>query len=142
MSDASSILQALIADGTTHDSSFHEIQDGLENLFAFEGVAAVLLLRIDGLVIQSLWPGEITDDLLPLAHWIRQVIAKVSEELQEHTPHVRYDRPPYTVSFFKVGQAGILCGVFYEGANPMLLNIEMSRAAAAFGATLHDEVNE
>ncbi|MHA2369089.1 MAG: hypothetical protein ACXADX_09720 [Candidatus Hodarchaeales archaeon] len=142
MSDASSILQSLIADGTTHDSGFHEIQDGLENLFAFEGLAAVLLLRIDGLVIQSLWPSEITDDLLPLAHWIRQVIAKVSEELQQHTPHVKYDRPPYIVSFFKVGLAGILCGVYYEGANPMLLNIEMSRTAAAFSTILHDEVNK
>ncbi len=108
---------------------YHEIKDHLLNLTAFVGFEAVLLLRIDGLVIQSLWPDKTNEDLLPLAHWVRRVISKVSKELEEHTPHISYDRPPYIISFFKVGLAGILCGVFLEGANTTLLRIEQNRVA-------------
>jgi predicted regulator of Ras-like GTPase activity (Roadblock/LC7/MglB family) len=118
--------------------SFRRINEEIDNLMAFEGVEAVLLLRIDGLVIESKWPDEITDNLLPLAHWIKKVIAKVSEELQEHTPYVSYDRPPYTVSFFKTGQAGILCGVFDENAPATLLNIELNRTAEVFQKLLEE----
>ena len=136
MTDTPLALHSLKMDADPLAESFQQICEELENLIAFEGVAAVLLLRIDGLVLQSIWPDEVTSELLPLAHWIRQIIAKVSEELQEHTPHVRYDRPPYTISFFKSGNAGILCGVFYEGANTTLLNIELNRTAEIFQGIL------
>lgn len=136
MSDANIILTHLTSDPLA--ASFRQIHEEIDNLCAFEGVAAVLLLRIDGLVIESKWPDEITDNLLPLAHWIKEVITKVSEELQEHTPHVSYDRPPYTVSFFKTGQAGILCGIFDETAPATLLNIELNRTAEVFERLLEE----
>ncbi|MFX0114653.1 MAG: hypothetical protein ACFFB3_08900 [Candidatus Hodarchaeota archaeon] len=140
MSDANQILTNLTSDPLA--TNFQQICEEIDNLCAFDGLAAILLLRIDGIVVESKWPDEITDDLLPLAHWVKDVIAKVSKELQENTPHVSYDRPPYVVSFFKTGRAGILCGIFYEGANTTLLNIELNRAAEIFQELLEDPQNK
>ena len=105
------------------------IRDELENLYSFETINAVLLFRIDGLLLESFISIAKNYDLLNTINWIKTIISKVGSELKSNLYRIAYSRSKDHVYFYKVGSAAILVCVLDKFANLGLLAMEMDRIA-------------
>jgi predicted regulator of Ras-like GTPase activity (Roadblock/LC7/MglB family) len=107
---------------------FH-ITDELKNLHSFNSIRAVLLFRIDGVIIDSIIDSNDNFNLLNSIKWVKTVIAKVGRELRTALYRIAYSRENEHIYFYKVGSAAILTCILDKFANIGLLSIEMDRIA-------------
>jgi predicted regulator of Ras-like GTPase activity (Roadblock/LC7/MglB family) len=107
----------------------NDIQDELENLFSFETIHAVMLFRIDGVLLESCIDFSKGTNLLSTLTWIKTIISKVGTELKSNLYRIAYSRHNEHVYFYKAGTATILVCILSKFANLGLLAIEMDRIA-------------
>jgi predicted regulator of Ras-like GTPase activity (Roadblock/LC7/MglB family) len=107
----------------------NDIQDELENLFSFETIHAVMLFRIDGVLLESCIDFSKDTNLLSTLTWIKAIISKVGTELKSNLYRIAYSRHHEHVYFYKAGTATILVCILSKFANLGLLAIEMDRIA-------------
>ena len=114
------------------------IGEELGHLAEFDDVQAVLLFRVDGRVLESLYQEEVSETVLIVVSWVRNIISKTTEELQRGSRSVKYDkeinpRLRIPVYFDLVGRSSILVTLLDSKANSGLMEIEMSRTAKRLG---------
>lgn len=114
------------------------IDKELEYLIKFDDVRAVILFRLDGQVLESRYSKEISEDLLLVISWVKNIISKTMEELQRGSRSVKYDkeinlRTRIPVYFYCAGNSSILVTLLNSKANTGLMEIEMSRTSKRLG---------
>jgi predicted regulator of Ras-like GTPase activity (Roadblock/LC7/MglB family) len=114
------------------------IGEEIEHLAKFDDVKAVLLFRVDGRVLESQYKEEISETVLIVVSWVRNIISKTTEELQRGSRSVKYDKeinPKVTIPvyFYLAGRSSILVTLLNSKANSGLMEIEMSRTAKRLG---------
>jgi predicted regulator of Ras-like GTPase activity (Roadblock/LC7/MglB family) len=119
----------VITNNKSTSNLIYSIQDELENLFSFETINAVLLFRIDGILLESCIDISKNFELLSTLDWIKTIISKVGSDLKSNLYRIAYSRSNEHVYFYKVGSAAILACVLNKFANLGLLAIEMDRIA-------------
>ena len=113
------------------------VDNEMKNLTSIEGVHGVILYRIDGLVIHSVFSCELSQELLNLAiSFLKDTVKKVSQELSKEITKLTYARAPYTIPFYKIGHTAILAGITDNTANSGLLEIEFDRASQSLAACI------
>ncbi|MFX1515008.1 MAG: hypothetical protein ACFFC6_01780 [Promethearchaeota archaeon] len=114
------------------------IGEELRHLAEFDDVQAVLLFRVDGRVLESLYQEELSETVLIVVGWVRNIISKTTEELQRGSRSVKYDKEinpklRIPVYFYLAGRSSILVTLLDSKANSGLMEIEMSRTAKRLG---------
>jgi len=110
-------------------SDFKEVKRLIANLATLEGIYGVILFRIDALLLHLNISTKLDQKLLKLIVWLKNIILKVSKELQESIEGISYTKEEFSVYFYKVGNAGILSIIVDSYANKGLLSIEMDKHA-------------
>ena len=113
-------------------------EDEIQHLFDFEDVFAVILFRLDGRVLTSLYNTGLSNSVLPVIKWIKSIISKTKEELKRGAKSIKYHRNldekiAIPVYFYKAGNSSIMVAILNQTANTGLMEIEMSRTAARLG---------
>ena len=106
---------------------FEHIVDEMQNLASFKSIFAVLLFRIDGKLIESVYEKENQNGILPTLQWIKSIISKVGFELRKNLHRIAYSKRDNHIYFYKIGSSAILACVLNKYANLGLLAIEMDR---------------
>ncbi|MCK4849135.1 MAG: hypothetical protein KAT16_08930 [Candidatus Heimdallarchaeota archaeon] len=114
------------------------IEDEIQHLFDFYDIFAVILFRLDGRVLTSLYNTGFSDSVLPLIKWISNIISKTKEELKRGAKSIKYhkkldDKKAIPVYFYRAGNSSIVVAILNQTANTGLMEIEMSRTAARLG---------
>ena len=112
--------------------------DEIQHLFDFDDVFAVLLFRLDGRVLNSLYNTGFSNSVLPVIKWIKNIISKTKEELKRGAKSIKYhknldEKKAIPVYFYKAGNSSIMVAILNQTANTGLMEIEMSRTAARLG---------
>ena len=116
----------------------------IEHLAKFDDAKAVLLFRMDGWVLESQYKEEVSETVLIVVSWVRNIISKTTEELQRGSRSVKYDKeinPKMTIPvyFYLAGRSSILVTLLDSKANSGLMEIEMSRTAKRLGWIIDDK---
>lgn len=114
------------------------IDKEISYLAEFADVQAVILFRLDGQVLESHYRNEVSQNLLVVIRWVRNIISKTTEELQRGSKSVKYDKEINSkvripVYFYCTGNSSILVTLLNSKANTGLMEIEMSRTAKRLG---------
>ena len=67
-------------------------EDEIQHLFNFNDVFAVILFRLDGRVLTSLYNTGLSNAILPVIKWISQIISKTKEELKRGAKSIKYHK--------------------------------------------------
>lgn len=110
--------------------SFKQAELLINDLAYLEGIYSVMLFRIDALLIHLKISTDFTQELIEIIIWLKNIIEKVSVELQEDIEGISYAKENFSVYFYKVGNAGILSVIVDSYANKGLLSIEMDKVAS------------
>jgi len=113
-------------------------EDEIQHLFDFDDVFAVILFRLDGRVLASLYDTGFSNSVLLVIKWINNIISKTKEELKRGTKSIKYhknldEKNAIPVYFYKAGNSSIMVAILDQTANTGLMEIEMSRTAARLG---------
>ena len=114
------------------------IKKELIHLNKFRDVQAVVLFRLDGQVLESIYSQESSSNLLIVISWVKNIISKTMVELQRGSRSVKYDKEISTgenipVYFYRAGNSSILVSFLGSLANTGFMEIEMSRTARRLG---------
>ena len=125
---------------TAISSTEYEIQ----HLFDFHDVFAIILFRLDGRVLTSLYNTGLSSSVLPVIKWINSIISKTKEELKHGAKSIKYDKKldekiAIPVYFYKAGYSSIMVTILNQTANTGLMEIEMSRTAARLGMIIDNK---
>ncbi|UCE14191.1 MAG: hypothetical protein JSV04_03190, partial [Candidatus Heimdallarchaeota archaeon] len=87
---------------------------------------------------ESRYSKEVSEDLLLVISWVKNIISKTMEELQSGSRSVKYDkeinlRVRIPVYFYCAGNSSILVTLLNSKANTGLMEIEMSRTSKRLG---------
>ena len=113
-------------------------KEEIQHLFDFDDVFAVILFRLDGRVLTSLYNIGFSNSLLPVIKWIKDIISKTKEELKRGAKSIKYhknldEKNAIPVYFYKAGNSSIMVAILNQTANTGLMEIEISRTAARLG---------
>ena len=119
-------------------SVMRSINKELLYLAEFPDVKAVILFRIDGQVLESRYCEGISQFLLIVISWVKNIISKTMEELQRGSKSVKYVKRinkslSIPVYFYRAGNTSIIVTILDSRANTGLMEIEMSRSARRLG---------
>ncbi len=114
------------------------IKKELIHLNNFRDVQAVVLFRLDGQVLESVYSQKASSSLLIVISWVKNIILKTMVELQRGSRSVKYDKEISTgenipVYFYRAGNSSILVSFLGPLANTGFMEIEMSRTARRLG---------
>ena len=109
--------------------SFKQMELLINDLAYLEGIYGAMLFRMDALLIHLKISVDFTQELIEVIIWLKNIIEKVSIELQEDIEGISYAKENFSVYFYKVGNAGILSVIVDSYANKGLLSIEMDKVA-------------
>jgi hypothetical protein len=113
-------------------------EDEIQHLFEFVDVFAVILFRLDGQVLTSLYNTGFSKTILPVIKWINSIISKTKEELKRGAKSIKYhkqldEKNAIPVYFYKAGNSSIVVTILNQTANTGFMEIEMSRTATRLG---------
>ena len=116
----------------------------IQHLFDFQDVIAVILFRLDGRVLSSLYNTGLSNSVLPVIKWISSIISKTKEELKHGAKSIKYhkiigEKKAIPVYFYKAGNSSIMVAILNQTANTGLMEIEMSRTAARLGIIIDNK---
>ncbi len=119
-------------------------EDEIKHLFDFYDVFAVILFRLDGRVLTSLYNTGFSNSVLPVIKWISRIISKTKEELKRGAKSIKYhknvgEKIAIPVYFYKAGNSSIIVAILNQTANTGLMEIEMSRTAARLGIVIDNK---
>ncbi|MHA2246261.1 MAG: hypothetical protein ACXADY_14950 [Candidatus Hodarchaeales archaeon] len=123
---------------TNLTSVITSIDKELTYLADFTDVQAVILFRLDGKVLKSQYRAEATQNLLIIISWVKNIITKTMEELQEGSRSIKYDKDisekeTIPVYFYCAGKTSIVVTILTSIANTGLMELEMNRTAIRVG---------
>ena len=67
-------------------------EDEIQHLFDFYDVFAVILFRLDGRVLTSLYNTGLSNSVLPVIKWISNIVSKTKEELKRGAKSIKYHK--------------------------------------------------
>lgn len=111
----------------------------MDELFSFEDVITVLLVRTDGVVLHSNIPSEFPDppELIRSLEWVVSTVPSVIREMRKkNLRKVIYDLENSMIVFYSCGPQILLIAIFEPTANLGLLLIELSRTANIIGEVI------
>ena len=126
---------------TNLSSVITSIDKELAYLADFTDVQAVILFRLDGKLLKSQYRTKTSQNLLILISWVKNIITKTMEELQEGSRSIKYDKDinkkeTIPVYFYCAGKTSIVVTILTSVANTGLMELEMSRTARRVGEVI------
>ena len=114
------------------------IDEEIAYMAEFSDVQAIILFRLDGKVLKNRYRTEDSQNLLIVISWVKNIISKTMEELQNGSRSVKYDKEisdleAIPVYFFCAGKTSIVVVILTPVANTGLMEIEMSRSSRRIG---------
>lgn len=110
----------------------------MDDLYSLEDVITVLLVRTDGVVLQSNIPSVYPDpELIKSLEWVVSAVPSVVMEMQKkNLRKVIYDLESSMIVFYSCSPQILLIALLEPTANLGLLLIELSRTARVIGEAL------
>lgn len=125
---------------TTLRNAILGLRKELDYLIKFDDIFALILYRIDGLLITAHYSEKPSYQLLSLASWITKIISKISQELNVGVESVKYSKQGVPVFFYRAGQTAILAAILNPYSNYGLLQMELNKTAFNVGKIIDVEL--